>query len=106
MSTQTLCRVTPADLEIRGDGRTIAGIAVPFDEPAEVAGRNGHSYTEILKRGAFAKTISERAQRIKFLANHDAITVSPSEPPTCSGKTQPASAANSKSLRPGKATKP
>lgn len=73
MSETTLYRAHPADLEIRSDGRTIAGIAVPFDEPAEIRDLHG-SYTEVFRRGAFAKTIRERANAIKLLINHDAMS--------------------------------
>jgi hypothetical protein len=50
--SETLYRVTPADLEIRGDGRTVAGIAVPFDEPTPIRDSFG-GYTEVFRRGAF-----------------------------------------------------
>ena len=62
-----------ADLEIRGgpEGRTVVGIAVPFDSPTEIR-EPGRSYTEVFRRGAFARTIAERGPgRIKFLALHD-----------------------------------
>ena len=72
MSQNTLYRVSSADFEIRGDGRTVVGIAVPFDEPTEIRDTYG-AYTEVFRRGAFAKTIRERAQAIKFLVNHDAM---------------------------------
>lgn len=56
-----------ADLEVRGaEGRTVVGIAVPFDVPTD---RYGH--TEIFRRGAFARTIAERGPRVKFMVNHD-----------------------------------
>jgi len=61
-----------ADLEIRGgDGRTVVGIAVPFDQPTEIR-ELGRSYREVFRRGAFARTIAERGpSRVKFLALHD-----------------------------------
>lgn len=61
-----------ADLEIRsdGDGRTVYGIAVPFDEPTPIR-EHGREFTEVFKQGAFAKTINDGAQRVKFLMNHD-----------------------------------
>ena len=65
-----LNRAHQADLEIRGDGRTVVGIAVPFDAPTPIRDASG-SYTELFRRGAFAKTISERGDRVKFLAQHD-----------------------------------
>ena len=63
-----------ADLEIRaaGDGRTVVGVAVPFDRPTDVGG-----YIESFTRGAFARTIAERgAARVKVLAAHSS-TVNP-----------------------------
>lgn len=63
----------PLGLEIRagGDGRTIAGIAVPFDQPTEIHDATG-SFREEFVRGAFDRTIRERAGRVKLLAQHDA----------------------------------
>ena len=57
------------DYEIRsdGDGRTLEGICVPFDTETRI----GNRYTEVIRRGAFAKTTQERAQRVKLLAMHD-----------------------------------
>jgi HK97 family phage prohead protease len=64
-------RATQTDLELRGtDGRTVVGIAVPFDTPATVHSIDG-DYTEVFKRGAFTRTIRERGSKIKFLAMHD-----------------------------------
>ncbi len=65
-----LNRAHQADLEIRGDGRTVVGIAVPFDAPTSIRDASG-SYMEVFRRGAFAKTIRERGDRVKFLAQHD-----------------------------------
>lgn len=70
MNEVYLNRAHQADLEIRGDGRTVVGIAVPFDAPTPIRDASG-SYTELFRRGAFAKTISERGDRVKFLAQHD-----------------------------------
>jgi HK97 family phage prohead protease len=67
---ERLSRATPADLELRGDGRTVTGLAVPFDAPTRVSDGLG-SYLEVFRRGAFARTIAERGQRVKFLAQHD-----------------------------------
>src|SRR5215210_5590499 len=70
-------RVSPADLEIRGeDGRTVTGIAVPWDTPTEVRSMAGE-FTETFRRGAFDRTIRERGpQRVKFLAEHDRRSLS------------------------------
>jgi HK97 family phage prohead protease len=60
------------DLELRGgDGRTVVGIAAPFDSPAPI-NEHGRSFSEIIRRGAFARTIAERgASKVKLLALHD-----------------------------------
>lgn len=64
-------RAHQADLEIRGaDGRTVVGIAVPFDRPSEVRSLAGR-FTETFRPGSFARTIAERGDRVKFLAEHD-----------------------------------
>ncbi len=70
MSGELLTRVAPVDLEIRGDGRTVAGIAVPFDTPAEIRGGLDR-FVEVFRKGAFEKTIVERGDRVKALATHD-----------------------------------
>ncbi len=66
-----LHRFHPTDLELRGDGRTVFGICVPYDSPAEIL-EPGRQYVEVFKRGAFARTIAERGpQRVKLLSLHD-----------------------------------
>jgi HK97 family phage prohead protease len=68
--TETLVRSHAVDLEVRGDGRTIVGIAVPFNQPTPIRDMHG-SYDEVFRRGAFARTIAEGgARRVKVLANH------------------------------------
>jgi HK97 family phage prohead protease len=61
------------DLELRGgDGRTIVGIAAPFNAPTNITDHRG-SYQEVIRPGAFARTIVERGpNRVKILAQHDA----------------------------------
>jgi HK97 family phage prohead protease len=66
-----LIRAALADLEIRGDGRTICGLACPFDRPTEIRDVSG-SYREMFRPGAFARTIRERGDRVRLLAQHDA----------------------------------
>lgn len=68
----TITRAYAADLSIRadGDGRTVSGIVVPFDTVARVSD-GGPSYEERFQRGAFAKTIHERGERVKLLMQHD-----------------------------------
>jgi HK97 family phage prohead protease len=64
-----LHRTLGRDLEIRGDGRTLSGIAVPFNEPARIDG----SFDETFVMGAFSRTIAERSpEKVKLLASHDA----------------------------------
>lgn len=68
-------RAFAADLEVRsaGDGRTIHGIVVPFDHVARVSD-GGPPYDEAFQRGAFAKTIVERGDRVKLLSQHASRT--------------------------------
>lgn len=62
-----------ADLLVRegGDGRTISGIVVPFNDPSTVRDAGGPAYEESFQRGAFAKTLSERRSPVKLLMHHD-----------------------------------
>lgn len=69
--SELLTRIAPVDLEIRGDGRTVAGIAVPFDQAAEIRVAPGDSFIEVFRKGSFTKTIAERGDRVKALAMHD-----------------------------------
>jgi HK97 family phage prohead protease len=56
------------DLQVRedGDGRTIYGIAVPYDKEQRV----GSDMVEVFRKGAFADVI-KAAHRVKLLRNHD-----------------------------------
>lgn len=70
MSEQLLERtLAHADLEIRGDGRTVYGLAVPFDRETNVNDGYG-PYREVFRNGAFTKTLHEGADRVKFYTNH------------------------------------
>lgn len=65
-------RAVVPDLSVRSDGRTVYGIAMPFD--AETIVNDGYGpYTEIFRKGSFAKTLRERADRIKLCINHDKL---------------------------------
>jgi hypothetical protein len=72
---ETLTHYVPLELELRddgaagGDGRTLVGLAVPFGVPLEV--RDWDDYTEVFVRGAFAKTIRDRAKPVPLLLHHD-----------------------------------
>ena len=73
--TDNITRHFEPDLEVRasGDGRTIAGIVVPYERVARVSD-GGPSYDEMFRRGAFAKTIRERGDRVKLLSQHNSRT--------------------------------
>lgn len=64
-----LSRVTPTDLEIRGDGRTIYGLFVPFDQETTVNDGAG-PYREVFRYGSLARSINSN-RKIPFLVNHD-----------------------------------
>lgn len=77
MPFQNATRLYRAELEIRsssaGDhtGRTISGIAVPYDSPTKINDYLG-SFTEVFRRGAFARTVNAgKPERTKFLYGHD-----------------------------------
>ena len=73
MSSSLIHRTTPLQLELRSDAvdeRIIAGIAAPFDSPAEINSWEG-TFTEVIRQGAFRKTIAERGDRVKLLGLHD-----------------------------------
>jgi HK97 family phage prohead protease len=57
-------------LDGEGDGRTVHGIAVPFDTPTPIRDAMG-TYEEVFTRGSFSKTLQERGSRVKLLAHHD-----------------------------------
>lgn len=66
-----LTRAFASELEVRaaGDGRTVVGIVAPFDQVARVSD-GGPAYNEKFVRGAFARTIAERGDRVKLLSQH------------------------------------
>ena len=71
MSELRSYRAFPVDLEVRADGRTIAGIAAPFDTPTNIVDFAGQ-YIETIRRGAFARTIAERGPtKVKLNVQHD-----------------------------------
>lgn len=73
--TESISRAFTGDIEVRAsaEGRTIAGIIVPWDRKARVSD-GGPSYDEMFRRGSLAKTIHERADRVKFLSQHNSRT--------------------------------
>ena len=66
-----LTRFAP-DLELAktSDGRTVCGLICPFDSVAMVDDGAG-PYKESFRFGAFAKTIAERGDKVKFLSHHN-----------------------------------
>jgi HK97 family phage prohead protease len=49
----------------------VVGIAMPWDSPTGIRDMTG-AYTEVFRRGAFARTIAERGPgKVKFLAQHN-----------------------------------
>ena len=72
MTEQLLERtLAHADMEIRGDGRTVYGLAVPYDKEAIVDDGFG-KYREVFRMGAFARTLkgAGAAEKVKFYTNH------------------------------------
>lgn len=61
--------VFAATLELRDadDGHVLRGIVVPWDEPTTAT---GEGYVETFRRGAFAKSIAERGDRISLTEMH------------------------------------
>ena len=73
LAAPEITRQFTPDLEVRadGEGRTIAGIIVPFERAARVSD-GGPAYDEMFRAGAFAKTIKERGDRVRLLSQHQA----------------------------------
>ena len=58
-------------IELRGgDGRTLVGLAAPFNKPATIY-EGGERFAESIAPGAFRRTIEQRASKIPLLALHD-----------------------------------
>ena len=71
MSDMLLRSFADADLTVRGDGRTIYGLAVPFDTATRIFDHEG-TYDEIFQFGAFTQTINRGAlERVKVFIKHD-----------------------------------
>lgn len=59
------------DVELRGgDGRTLIGLAAPFNKPASIY-ENGHRFAETIVPGAFARTIAQRGTKVPLHAQHE-----------------------------------
>lgn len=72
MTEAPISRAFATDIEVRagGTGRTVHGIIVPFGVTARVSD-GGPSYMEGFRKGAFARTIQHRGDRVKLLSQHD-----------------------------------
>jgi hypothetical protein len=57
-----------------GDGRTLEGLAIPFDIEIDVTDDGLDFYTEVFRRGAFAKTITDRSRPVPLLDHHQRRT--------------------------------
>lgn len=72
----TLSHVYSASFAVRheedgeGDGRTIFGLAVPFDVELDVSDW-WDDYTEVFRKGSFAKTIRDRRHPVPLLVHHE-----------------------------------
>ena len=53
-----------------GDGRTLVGLAVPFDVEIDVSDF-WDDYTEVIRKGAFAKTIRDRSRPVPLMVSHE-----------------------------------
>lgn len=71
MGSSILNRSVAASLEVRadGDGRTLCGIAVPYDTPTTINDWLS-TYTESFSRGAFRNAIAN-PRSVKLLSQHD-----------------------------------
>ena len=73
---QTLTHAFPATFRVRheddagGDGRTLVGLAVPYDVELEVDEWWDVGYTEVFRKGSFAKTIRDRSKPVPLLVSH------------------------------------
>jgi len=72
MTPDQINRAFRGDLSIRADsdGRTVAGIVVPFETVARVSD-GGAPYDEMFAPGAFTRTIAERGDKVKLLMQHN-----------------------------------
>lgn len=71
--SEFITRATGSELELRssGDGRTIHGIAVRFEQRDQI-GDPEYGFVETFDKRAFDKTLRERgAGRVRLLAHHD-----------------------------------
>ena len=69
MDVATLFRAVPSELQLAGDGRTVEGVVVPYDEPADVVDEYGPTpgevaaYREVFTDVSFARQLQGFAAR-------------------------------------------
>jgi HK97 family phage prohead protease len=63
--------IVGAELRADAAGRTVHGICVPYGQVATIREYNGSEFKEKFVRGSFARSISQRGDKIKLLAQHD-----------------------------------
>jgi hypothetical protein len=62
--------VAHGDLELRGDGRTVYGLVVPYNREATISTRSGQ-FREVFRPGSLSRTINGAAKRVKLFENHN-----------------------------------
>lgn len=71
---RTYTHVYPQRMAVRhedaGDGRTLYGLAVPYDVELDVSDW-WDDYTEVFRKGSFAKTIRDRSHPVPLLVSHE-----------------------------------
>ncbi|MEY9963191.1 HK97 family phage prohead protease [Streptacidiphilus sp. MAP12-16] len=69
--TTLLFRTFPVAADMAGDGRTVHGMVMPYNQTAEVSDGRG-SYKEKFMPGAFARSMRERGvSKVKLMGLHD-----------------------------------
>ena len=63
-------QLTYADMEIRGDGRTLYGVLVPFNRETIIPGTGGRQ-REVFRPGSFRQSINVGVNRVKVFVNHN-----------------------------------
>ncbi|WP_324667187.1 Prophage protease [Mycobacterium canetti] len=54
-----------------GSGRELFGVAVPYNQTAEVSDATGGGYLERFAPGCFARSITQRGHKVRLLTGHD-----------------------------------
>src|SRR4051812_28470313 len=65
-----LLRTFTASLDI-AEGRTLQGRIAPYNTPTRVGDPGRPAYMEVIRPGAFTRSLSERGDRIRLFAGHD-----------------------------------